>query len=404
MTRTSLARLTSLVVAFGCASACAVEPDAIDDDAIDDGEGQADTAGCVVGTPPAALGLDPFYTKHCSAFGVPVIAAASVPDAAIRQAHRIVTAMLEPMPNVQQGMLNHHFRIGIIGADQKTTDMPEYRDKFPPSLNDRARALSDNPLTSTAEENVLCYELDGWLTEGILVHEFAHTIKGVIEFYAPDFDQGFKHEVQAAYEAALAKGLYKDLYASTSAEEYWAEGVQNYFEVHASRPGEPGPITSADLRAYDPTLWNIVDRVFRDVRMPPRCPRMELDPAATYRIQNIHRSTLAIDGAALGPIGTRATQAWRIRPLANGGFSITTRSGGQTRALAVVNGAVRLVAPSPGPAQTWRLTPIARGETRITNDRVGTWQSLAAPLTGNALVLEPTALRIVQRWNVTKVP
>ncbi len=42
-------------------------------------------------------------------------------------------------------------------------------------------------------------------------------------------DPALYAEIQASYKEAMAKGLWKNHYASTNANEYWAEGAQTWF-------------------------------------------------------------------------------------------------------------------------------------------------------------------------------
>ena len=224
----------------------------------------------VVGAPPRQLELDSFYAKYVDADGVPVVAAREVSDAAVLQVARVVSAMLAPMPAVRDELVKQHTRFGIVGVTELTTDMPEYR-SWPASANERGRgygATPGQPLVTSGEENALCFEDDRWRGESIVVHEFAHTIKNMgLDLVVP----GFRARVQAAYEAAMRAGEFRGLYAATNAEEYWAEGVQDYFEVHQRR--DPHDInTRADLAAYDPALYAIIDGVFGGVRMPAVCP------------------------------------------------------------------------------------------------------------------------------------
>lgn len=117
-----------------------------------------------------------------------------------------------------------------------TTDIPEHahlaNDK---RLNwdVRARGLGGtlrSPLTTCAEENILCYQIDKYHAEDILVHEFAHSIHliGIISI-----DPGFNDRLQQALDAAIAEGKWNNTYAQTNISEYWAEGVQSWFNVNA---------------------------------------------------------------------------------------------------------------------------------------------------------------------------
>ena len=130
----------------------------------------------------------------------------------------------------------------------------------------RARGLGGTkwlPLTTCAEENILGYQIDKYHAEDILVHEFAHSIHliGILTVY-PDFNERLKK----AYDAALAAGKWKDTYAATNIEEYWAEGVQDWFNVNAEVPKPDGKHnqvnTRKELKAYDRGLYDILSEFF----------------------------------------------------------------------------------------------------------------------------------------------
>ncbi len=228
--------------------------------------------GCTVAAPPPSLGLDPFYTKYCSALGIPIVASSEVPDAALHRAWEIVTHMLNGITHaeeLQTSIIRTATRIGIIGAAQATTDMPEHRTLYTlfPNVdwNTRARGVGatlEIPLLSIAEENLLCYPGDQWAGQNVLVHEFAHTVKNLgLDL----IDPAFHAEVQHAYQQALNAGLWPETYVSSNIEEYWAEGVRLYFQQDAA--GVPGgqsyPANSrAELARYDPELYRLVETVF----------------------------------------------------------------------------------------------------------------------------------------------
>ena len=69
-----------------------------------------------------------------------------------------------------------------------------------------------------------------------------------------------------AYDAALAAGKWKDTYAATNFEEYWAEGVQDWFNVNAEVPKPDGKHnqvnTRKELKAYDRGLYDILSEFF----------------------------------------------------------------------------------------------------------------------------------------------
>lgn len=230
--------------------------------------------------PPAALGLDPFYKKYVDCEGLPIVASGKVPDAALREARRLVAKMVEKRPDCLKAMLASKIRVAILARTEVTTDIPEHRDLEPKDHWDRrARGLGATkarPAVSGAEENLLAYPDDRYRGESILVHEFAHTLH---QFGAAAVDPEFGAKLEAAYRAAMAKGLWKGTYAAENADEYWAEGVQSWFDANleGTAPGleaagprkGTSPIhndvdTRDELKRYDPALAALIATVLPD--------------------------------------------------------------------------------------------------------------------------------------------
>jgi hypothetical protein len=234
---------------------------------------------CNVTTPPTALGLDPFYQKYCAVNGLPIVSSGEVPDDALEQAALIIKGMLNGRPDIIAQMVNNNTRVGIIGINEVTTDLPEYADlyqQFPGSDWDSYRGIGATPfipVSSVGEENLLCYSSDPYLGESIMVHEFSHSIKIMaLEF----MDADFHNIVNTAYQSALSNNLWDNTYAGSHVEEYWAEGVQSYFETNFEADPPDGVHnhvnTRAELQAYDPTLYQLIDDVFQGIVYTPVCP------------------------------------------------------------------------------------------------------------------------------------
>ncbi len=235
--------------------------------------------GCAIGPVPAAAGLDPFYTQGCQVDGFWIVANDVVDPEALLRASETVEAVFATDERLASTLTATGIRLGIIGRDQRTTEMPEYRDlneAFPETDWDtRARGLGatlERPLVSAGEENVLCLPGDRYEGEDILLHEFSHVLH---EFGYAALDPGFDNDLFAAFQQASADGTWADTYAATNHFEYWAEGVQSYLDRNLTADpadGVHGPIdTEAELRAADPALHALIDRRLGTIDMPPRC-------------------------------------------------------------------------------------------------------------------------------------
>ena len=225
---------------------------------------------CTVTAPPDSLHLDPFYKKYVDVNGLPLISSWRVPDSAFVAAHRTLYAMTCMLPkNVLDSMVARGTRIAIMARYEGTTDIPEHRYLAADTALNwdlRARGLGGDlqlPLTSCAEENVLTYQIDKYHAEDILIHEFAHSIHLIgLMLAVPDFDSRLK----LLYEKAKANGILDGTYRITDKEEYFAEAVQDWFNVNAEMPHADGKHnwcnTREELREYDPDLYALLAEFF----------------------------------------------------------------------------------------------------------------------------------------------
>ena len=218
---------------------------------------------------PAAVrerfGLDPFYKKYLAAKGLSILGSEKVADDALIEAADIVDHMLDGRDDVRQAMIKNKVRLVVMAPTEMTTDVPEQRGMTPKDYWDPcARGLGGTkrkPVASCAEENLLNLKGDRYRNENILIHEFAHTIHGT---GLRDVDPTFHDRLRAAYRNAMQKGLWKKTYAATDAGEYWAEGVQSYFDTNAPPGGVHNDIdTREELAEYDPELFKLINEAFK---------------------------------------------------------------------------------------------------------------------------------------------
>ena len=200
-----------------------------------------------------------FYTKYVDVKGIPVAAAADVADLALQRTYDIVTHVLAGRPDVLDALVARGMYLVIIGKDQVYTDLPENRNaRNPEYLNERVRGTGGLP-TSFGEENLLSLPLDRYDDESIAVHEFCHTIDGALK----RMDPAWSDRRNAAYRNAVAKGLFRDTYAISNSDEYWAEIAQAYFDCNRVNNWNHGPIgTREQLKVYDPEGYELVRSTF----------------------------------------------------------------------------------------------------------------------------------------------
>ena len=268
--------------------------------------------------PPSPTGVPAFYTQSLSAHGFPITASAKVNPFALKEAAFLVDQMLANRPDVRTAMIHSGARLCILAHDEFTTDQPEWAwlaDVPEPSARGvavkdyrdaRARGMggsATDPFCSCAEENLLGYPGDPYSTECILIHEFAHNIhlRGMA-----NVDPTFDARLQAAYDAAMRTGLWRGKYASTNHHEYFAEGVQSWFDDNRENDHDHNHVnTRAELLAYDPGLAAMCREVFGDTELHYSKPATRLtghlagyDPAKAptfvwpARLQKAHANIL----------------------------------------------------------------------------------------------------------------
>ena len=222
-----------------------------------------------VQSPPPSLELHPFYEKYISANGYPIVSSGRVSDYALKEAAYLVNLMLAKRPDVRDAMIANGSRLIVMAHTEFTSDIPEHSHLRPKDFWDaRARGLGgsvDDPVCSCAEENLLCYPEDPYSKENILIHEFAHNIHLVgMSAVDPSFDSRLKK----CYESAMVAGLWKTKYASTNHSEYWAEGVQSWFNNNRPPDHDHNHVnTRKELRQYDPGLARLCEEVFGETKL-----------------------------------------------------------------------------------------------------------------------------------------
>jgi len=223
----------------------------------------------LIAPPDAAVkefGLDPFYKKYVSAKGFPVVSSEKVRDHALLEAVYLIDHMLEGREDIRKAMIRNKVRFVVMAYSELTTDVPEHSDLEPNRFWDRrARGLGATrvrPAVSCGEENLLRFPGDHYQRENILIHEFAHAMH---EMGLNSIDVEFDRALERQFREAMKKGLWKGKYAATNRCEYWAEGVQSWFDTNRQNDHDHNHVdTREELKEYDPGLAAIIEKVFGD--------------------------------------------------------------------------------------------------------------------------------------------
>jgi len=218
-----------------------------------------------------------FFSKELDFHGIPIKAHEVVSDEALYAAYDRLSRELAHLPMVISNLAAAGVELHIIGRNQVTTDLPEWRqDKGKPlpeynglTRDQRTRGMGGR-LTSCGEENLLKLEKDHYFGRDICLHEFAHSIR----------NYGIPREVRERFDVqcrrSLANNLWKGAYAGSNPDEFFAELTMWYFGTHGdlhmtgAKP-ENGP---DGLKKYDPEAYALFDDFYQGripiARVPPR--------------------------------------------------------------------------------------------------------------------------------------
>jgi dipeptidyl-peptidase-4 len=238
---------------------------------------------------PDKDGVPAFYTQRVTAHGYPIVASARVNPYALKEAAYLVDLMLAKRPDVREAMIKSGSRLCILAWNEFTTDQPEwewlanepvagapgvsardYRDA-------RGRGMGGSetdPFCSCGEENLLAYGGDPYSTENILIHEFAHNmhLRGMV-----NVDPTFDVRLKKTYANAMKAGLWKGKYAGVNHHEYFAEGVQSWFDDNRENDHDHNHVnTRTELLEYDPGLAALCREVFGDTELKYAKPTTRL--------------------------------------------------------------------------------------------------------------------------------
>ncbi len=235
----------------------------------------AEAAGSATLRPKIVL-LDPpeqgFFSKQVDFHGLPIKSHQVVADEALYAAFDrmslLFSNLLSNQPMLISNMVAARVELHIIGRDQVTTDLPEWRqDKgrpiFEPTYNgmtrdQRTRGMGGR-LTSFGEENLLNLPNDRYRGRDICLHETAHSIRNF----------GLPRAVRARFDdqsrKSLDRGLWRNAYAGSNPDEFFAELTMWYFGTHGDL-GMTGPKPEngrEGLKQYDPEAYALFDDFYQ---------------------------------------------------------------------------------------------------------------------------------------------
>jgi hypothetical protein len=236
--------------------------------------------------PPVAFKIDPYYTKFTYAREFIVLGSKDVRDDALLKANDLIRKMFAYRHDILKALIADGTRLVVLGRHEKLSDLPECRTRNQSALG-AVRYLDYAPSVKrmvVPEENILGLPGAPFAGKCLLVSVFAkaaYYVAGVrpvdpafekrrgkqqYELRVRRLDIEFDRRLAKLFAEATKKDLWKGTPAARDRAEYWAAGVEAYFDAagsgvapaHAERP-----ITTREmLRAYDASLHALVDETF----------------------------------------------------------------------------------------------------------------------------------------------
>jgi hypothetical protein len=228
--------------------------------------------------------IDPYYTKFTYAREFTVLGSRQVSDEALLKANDTIRKMFAYRHDILKAMIVDGARLVVLGRAETLSDLPELRHLKDSTDADEVRYLDYTPalkLMVVPEENVLGLPGEPFAGKAMVVSVMARGLyhvtglrpvdpgfearrgKQQYELRVKRMDVEFDHRLEKLHKDALGKGLWKGTPAARSRVEYWAAGVEAYFDA-AGDGQAPSladrPITTREaLKAYDPDLYALVD-------------------------------------------------------------------------------------------------------------------------------------------------
>lgn len=225
-----------------------------------------------------------FFSKRLDFHGIPIKAHQCVVDEALTAAYDRLALLFSDLrdrqPAVISNLVGRGAELHIIGRDQVTTDLPEWRHDKGKKLaeyggltrDERTRGMG-GLLTSCGEENLLNLPQDRYRGRDICLHEFSHCLLN------HGCQRGIKDLFAQQRQRSLDKGLWVNSYAGSNTDEFFAELSMWYFGTHGDL-GMKGPKPAAGrqgLKSYDPEAFALMNEFYcgriEIAILAPRAPR-----------------------------------------------------------------------------------------------------------------------------------
>lgn len=261
-------------------------------------------------TPKSCQNLEEHYQRCRDADGIPIIGSNRISHSAFKAAHKALDLMVPPGSAYRKKMTENKLRIAIIDREEKGQHLPGllhmtlFSGVFDPGGGSDFLGFFNYvvpaayPIVVVPESDLVCDDYASYayyegfdLSQGtVIAHELAHAIHWTA---LRSLDSTFSSRLVKAYNhSVLEKGLWKDTYAATNAEEYWAEGLEGWFTKKGdwkidtrnyndlSHPAndpllfQESPVEyDIPIRKYDPQLFQLLQETFPNPQWDSLCSR-----------------------------------------------------------------------------------------------------------------------------------
>jgi hypothetical protein len=234
--------------------------------------------------PPARFKVDPYYAQFTYAREFVVLGSKHVSSEALLKANDTIRKMFAYRHDILKAMIAEGARLVVLHHTERLSDLPEFRDAASKAGFDEVRYHDYTPtikLMVVPEENILRAPGEPFAGKAMVVSVLAKGIcrvcgtrpvqlgfntkgpKQQYELRVKRLDIEFDNQLAKLHEAARQAKLWRGTPADRDRAEYWAAGVEAYFDAAGTGfppDGAHRPITTREaLKSYDPGLYALVD-------------------------------------------------------------------------------------------------------------------------------------------------
>lgn len=208
-----------------------------------------------------------YYKKMTVAWGMPIVASASVDDLILQNAAELLSKQLgnDSLLNndiaikVRDKLWQRHMKVAIyptISGAGKTKQLPEFKGFA------SAAAYSATKELPTIAISDLSFDFKAKNKTENAGNSFSHELTHSIHLLAGDLFPNFENKLSAAYDNAINNNLWPDgAYINENKLEYLAEGAEIWFGWHTSYAQE---MSRNDLLSLDPELYDLLNTFYND--------------------------------------------------------------------------------------------------------------------------------------------